>query len=277
MKKTKFLIICFLIIMSTSFVGCSLVDKGMIKLGFKNDDFEYINESKVDKIIIQSSRDAGFRFVVTDNSAITDIYDILSKGKIKDKRTSLDPDYIFEIHMGDEVKSYKYSVSVDERGVGNFYDDEKAYEISKNLDDTIIQNLSFIRKPRDFENVYYNTILKVIEKKKSELTGTEHKVGIDITGDVDCLKYMFSIDIKKFEKNLDKAIPNAKLIKNNADEFDTIITVKNKGYNSKIFKTTIIVDDKKDKIYETYYVEGNYEYKDWTITVSEPNTKPENW
>ncbi|MGG7179082.1 hypothetical protein ACQPU1_15980 [Clostridium paraputrificum] len=277
MKKTKFLIICLLIIISASFMGCSVVDKGMVKLGFRNDDFEYINENKVDKIIIQSSRDAGFRFVVTDNSAITDIYNILSKGKIKDKKTSLDPDYIFEIHIGDDVKSYKYSVSVDERGVGNFYDDEKSYEISKNLDETIIQNLSFIRKPRDFEKVYYNTILKVLEKKESELTGSEHKVGVDITGDVDCLKYMFSIDLKKFEKNLEKTVPNAKLIQNNMDEFDTVITVKNKGYNSKVFKTTITVDDKKDKIYETYYIEANYEYKDWTITVSEPNTKPENW
>ena len=277
MKKSKVLSIFLLLIISSSLVGCSIIDKSLVKLGFRNDDFEYIMENKVDKIIIQSSRDTGFRFVVTDNNAIKDIYDILSKGKIKESKTSLDPDYIFEVHIGEDVKSYKYAVSVDERDVGNFYDDNKAYEISKNLDDTIIQNLSFIRKPREFQNIYYNSILDVLKVKKDELTGSEHKVGIDITGDVDCLKYMFSVDLKKFEKDINKIIPNAQLIKNNSDEFDTVISVKNKGYSSKIFKTTIVVDDKKDKIYETYYVDGVYEYKDWTITVSEPNKRPDNW
>ena len=63
-------------------------------------------------------------------------------------------------HLGDEVKSYNYVVSIDERGVGNFYDENTAYLISKNLDETILQNLSTIRKPREFENIYYNTILK---------------------------------------------------------------------------------------------------------------------
>ena len=277
MKKSRVLSVFLLLIISASFVGCSMVDQGLVKLGFRNNDFEYMMENKVDKIIIQSSRDTGFRFVVTDNNAIKDIYDILAKGKIKENKTSLDPDYIFEVHIGEDVKSYKYAVSVDERGVGNFYDDNKAYEISKNLDDTIIQNLSFIRKPREFQNIYYNSILDVLKVKKDELTGSEHKVGIDITGDVDCLKYMFSVDLKKFEKDINKIIPNAQLIKNNANEFDTIISVKNKGYSSKIFKTTIVVDDKKDKIYETYYVDGIYEYKDWTITVSEPNKRPDNW
>lgn len=276
-KSIKLLSSILLIIGSLFFVGCSLVDNTMIKLGFRNSDFEYIKENKVDKIIIQSARDSGFRFVVTDTNAINDIYEILSKGDEKDEKTSLDPDYIFEVHIGEDVKSYKYVVSVDERGVGNFYDDNKAYEISKSLDDTILQNLSFIRKPREFRNIYYNSILDVLKVKKDELTSSEHKVGIDITGDVDCLKYMFSVDLKEFEKDVNKIIPNAQLIKNNADEFDTIISVKNRGYNSKLFKTTIVVDDKKDKIYETYYVDGIYEYKDWTITVSEPNKRPDKW
>ena len=277
MRKTKFLSLILIVIMSFSFVGCSLVDKGMIKLGLRNNDFEYIKENKVDKIIIQSARDAGFRFVVTDSSAILDIYNILSKGNIKDEKTSLEPDYIFEVHMGEDIKSYKYIVSVDERGVGNFYDEEKNYSISKNLDETILQNLSFIRKPREFQRIYYNSILDVLKLKKEELTQTQHKVGVDISGDVDCLKYIFSVDEKKFEKDLNELVPNTQLVTNNAEEFDTVITVKNKGYSSKKFKTTIVVDDKKDKIYETYYVEGNYEYKDWNIIVSEANKKPENW
>ena len=71
--------------------------------------------------------------------------------------------------MGDEVKSYNYVVSVDERGVGNFYDENNSYLVSKSLDDSITQNLSFIRKPREFEDIYYNSILQVLELKKDEL------------------------------------------------------------------------------------------------------------
>jgi hypothetical protein len=266
-----------IIIITTFLSGCSLIDKGMIKLNLKNNDFEYINQSKVDKIVIQSTRDSGFKFVITDSNAINDIYNILSKGKVKDEKTSLDADYNFEVYIGDEVKSYKYVVSVDERGVGNFYDDDTSYLISKNLDDTILQNLSTIRKPREFEDIYYNSILGVINKKKDELTATDNKVGVNISGDVDCLKYMFSVDLKSFEKNLNKAVPGTKLVNNDIADFDTVITVKNRGYSSKIFKTTIVVDNKKDKSYETYYVQGDYEYKSWKITVSEPNEKPKNW
>lgn len=277
MKKYRFTLISLFVLVCMSFTGCTLVDKTLISIGFKNSDFDYLTQNKVDKIIIQSSRDAGFRFIVNDQGAIQDIYNILSKGKEKDEKTSLNPDYYFDVYMGDEVKSYSYVVSVDERGVGNFFDENNSYLVSKSLDDSITQNLASTRKPRDFEDIYYNSILKVLETKKSELTSTEHKVGIDIAGDVDCLKYMFSVDLKKFEKDIDKAVPNAKLIENNSDEFDTIITVKNKGYSSKKFRTTITVDDKKDKIYETYYVVGNYEYKSWDIVVGNPGEKPDEW
>lgn len=276
-RKSRALSIILIIIMSFSLAGCTVFNSALEKVGLRNKDFDYIKDSKVDKIVIQSARDAGFRFVVTDNNAILDIYDILAKGKVKDEKTSLDPDYVFEVHIGEEVKSYKYVVSVDERGVGNFYDDEKSYSISKNLDDTILQNLSFIRKPREFQRIYYNSILEVLKVKKDELSNSNNKVGIDISGDVDCLRYMFSVDVKKFEKDISKVIADAKLVNNNADEFDTVITVKNRGYSSKKFKTTIVVDNKKDKIYETYYVEGTYEYKDWNIEVSEANKKPDNW
>jgi len=119
--------------------------------------------------------------------------------------------------------------------------------------------------------------LQVLELKKDELSKGDNKVGIDITGDVDCLKYMFSVDLKKFEKNLDKVVAGTKLINNNSEEFDTVITVKNKGYSSKKFRTVITVDNKKDKIYETYYVVGNYEYKSWDIYIGNPGEKPDEW
>ena len=276
MKKSKILLIAFVIIMSTLFSGCEAIDNGMVKLGLKNNDFEYIKENKVNQIIIQSTRDAGFRFVVTDKNAINDIYDIVSSGRIKESKSKLDADYIFDIYIGEEVKSYKYVVSASDSDTGNFYDDEKAYLISKNLDDTIIKNLSFVRKPRDFEDVYYKCILDVLEEKKDSLK-EDNKVGVNIAGDVDCLKYMFSIDLEQFKKDIDKILPGTTLVENNSDDFDTVITVKNRGYSSKVFKTTITVDDKKNKIYETYYVSAVYESKGWDIDIGEVNTKPENW
>jgi hypothetical protein len=266
-----------MIVMVSLLSGCDLIDNGLVKLNIKNTDFEYINENKVKKIVIQSTRDSGFKFVVNDSNAINDIYKILSKGKVKTEKTSLEPDYVFEVYIGDEVKSYNYVVSVDERGIGNFYDDSTTYLISKNLDDTILQNLSTIRKPREFENIYYNTILKVLEMDKDELTADGNKVGLDILGDVDCLKYMLSVDLKSFDSQLEALIPGIKIIKKDTNDFDTIINVKNRGYSSKVFKTAIVVDNKKNKSYKTYYVQGAFDYKSWEITVSDPNVKPENW
>ncbi len=277
MKKFRLLLLCLVVLLASSLSGCSLLNKGLVKLNLKNDNFNYIQENKVEKIIIQSTRDSGFRFIMNDNNAIEDVYRILSKGKIKEKKTSLDPDYLVEVYVGDEVKSYNYVVSVDERGVGNFYDEDNVYLISQKLDDTILSNLSTIRKPKNFEDIYYNSILEVLKVKKDVLNSGDNKVGININGDVDCLKYMFSVDIKTFEKNMNKLIPGATITQSDTSDYDTVVTVKNRGYSTKVFKTTIIVDDKVNKSYETYYVQGNYQNKSWNITVSEPNVKPENW
>lgn len=277
MKKFRLLALSLVILLASSLSGCTLLNKGLVKLNLKNNDFDYIKENKVEKIIIQSTRDSGFRFIMNDSGAIDDVYKILSSGKKKDKKTNLDPDYLVEVYVGDEVKSYNYVVSVDERGVGNFYDDDNVYLISQKLDDTILSNLSTIRKPKNFEDIYYNSILEVLKVKKDDLTSGNNKVGININGDVDCLKYMFSVDMKTFEKNMDKIIPGAVVTDSDTSEYNTVVTVKNRGYSTKVFKTTIIVDDKINKSYETYYVQGNYQNKSWNITVSEPNVKPNNW
>ena len=277
MKKFRLLALSLVVLLASSLSGCTLLNKGLVKLNLKNNDFDYIKENKVEKIIIQSTRDSGFRFIMNDSGAIDDVYKILSSGKKKDKKTNLDPDYLVEVYVGDEVKSYNYVVSVDERGVGNFYDDDNVYLISQKLDDTILSNLSTIRKPKNFEDIYYNSILEVLKVKKDDLTSSNNKVGININGDVDCLKYMFSVDMKTFEKNMDKIIPGAVITDSDTSEYDTVVTVKNRGYSTKVFKTTIVVDDKINKSYETYYVQGNYQSKSWNITVSEPNVKPNNW
>ena len=155
-----------LIVMMISVSGCTVSDNIAVKLNLRNDSFEYIKESKVDKIIIQNVRDSGFKFIVNDTQAIDDIYKILRKGKAVSEKSSLDPDYVFEVWIGDDVKTYNYIVGTNEKGKGNFYNDKEFFIVPKTLENTIMQNLSFIRKPRDFEYIYYQSILNVLKKKK---------------------------------------------------------------------------------------------------------------
>lgn len=277
MFKKKIVVLLLIIFTITSvLVGCSAYDKVASTLGIKNNDFEYIKQNKVDKIVIQSARDTGFRFIITESNAINDMYKLLSSGNKVSEHSSLDADYYFEIHMGDEIKKYNYIVGADERGKGNFFNDEECFSISNRLDDTIIQNLSFIRKPRNFQYVYYQTILSVLEAEKSRL-GDSDTIGINISGDIDCLKYILSTDLQQFEKDITKVVPNAKLIKDNSNEFDTIIKVKNRGYNSTIFKTMITVDDKKNKVFNTYYISAEYNFRNWDIDIGEVNKMPNEW
>ena len=278
MKKNKFSIIISTVLLTTSMMlsGCTFINDLEVKMNLKNEQFEYIKQNRVDKIVIQSVRDSGFRFVVNDSKAIDDIYKLLSEGSEVSKKSSFDPDYIFEVCIGEEIKKYQYVVGTNENDEGNFYNEDKAFSVSKNLENTIMQNLSVIRKPRDFQYIYYQSILKVIESKK-DILSNDNKVGIDIGGDADCLKYVFSVDLEEFKKNLNKTLPNVDLVDNNSEDFDTVIKVKNRGYNSTIFKTLITVDNKKDKSFESYYIVAEYNYKDWDIKVSEPNKVPQDW
>ncbi|WP_315070388.1 hypothetical protein [uncultured Clostridium sp.] len=279
MKKNKFSIIVLAILIITSMMlsGCDFINNVEVKLNLKNQKFDYIKRNRVDKIVIQSVRDSGFRFIVNDSKAIDDIYDILSDGSEVSQKSSLAPDYIFEIYTGDEVKKYQYVVGENEKGTGNFYDENDAFSVPKNLENTIMENLSFIRKPRDFNYIYYQSILKVIETKKDSLADGS-KVGIDIQGDTDCLKYVFSTDLEEFKKNLNAELPNSDLVDKNPEDFDVIVKVKNRGFNTTLFKTLITIDNKKDKSSENYYVIAEYNYnKDWDIKVSEPGKVPQDW
>jgi len=278
LRNNKFSIIVLAVLLTTSIMlsGCTFIDNLEVKMKLKNEQFEYIKQNRVDKIVIQNGRDSGFKFVVTDDKAITDIYKILADGKEVSKKSSLDPDYVFEVYIGEEIKKYQYVVGDNDSDTGNFYDDDKAFSVPKNLENTIMQNLSFIRKPRNFEYIYYQSILKVIQNKKDALSKVK-KVGVDINGDTDCLKYIFSVDLEQFKKNLNNMLPNMALVNNNYGDFDTVIKVKNRGYNSTIFKTLITVENKTDKSSERYYIMAEYNYKDWDIKISEPNKVPQGW
>lgn len=274
-KKFKIhILLMILVTMSIFFVGCTPIDNLQKKFGLKNNYFEYLNTNNVDKISIQSTRDPGFKFIVTEDNAIKDMYTLLSKAEVSETKSDLEADYIFEFNLGDEIKSFYYVVGINE---GNFYNDEIVFSVSKRLDEGIIKNLSVIRKPREFDYIYYESILELLDILKGKVSLADYKVGINIQSDVECLKYVFSIDLQKFIESAKKIVPNIELVKNNEEEFDIVLTLNNRGYDSTNYKSKITVNNKKDKIVDEYFVTGINEYKEWDITISEPNDPPKGW
>lgn len=158
---------------------------------------------------------------------------------------------------------------------GNFYNDGNTFSVSKRLDEVIIKNLSFIRKPRDFDYIYYQSILEILQQVSKTENINDYKVGVNISGDIDCLKYVFSTDIISFLDKAKQIIPNVELVKNNEADFDMVITVKNRGYDSSNFKTLITVKNKKENTEDKYYVSAVNEFKEWNIEVLE--SKPKGW
>lgn len=267
----RHILLGFLIICILNFSGCTAIESIEKKLGLKNDYFDYLNSSDVEEISIQSIRDPSFKFIVTDESAIKEMSNLLSKAKISENKSALEPDYKFEFDLGDEIKEFYYVVGTDE---GNFYNDENIFSVSKRLDEGIIKNLSFIRKPRDFDYVYYQSILDVLQtaSKKSDINN--YKVSINIKGDVDCLKYVFSTDLNTFIEKAKQIIPNVEMSNNN-DDFDIVVTVKNRGYDSTNFKTLVTITNKMENTESKYYVVAVNEFKEWNIDILE--SKPDNW
>lgn len=275
-KTTKGLIAALMVILSVNLSSCGVIDN--IKRGFKNDNSYFDNVGQVDQISIQSIRDESFKFLVTDEKAIVNMYNLLSKAKTSEIKSDLQPDYIFEIKMGDEVKKYNYVVGAYE---GNFYNDEMSFTVSKRLDEGILNNLSVIRKPRDFEYIYYQPILDVIDQLSNTLDYKSKKVGVDIKGDVDCLKYIFSTDLESFLKKAEKTAPNIEIIDNNESDFDIIIRIKNRGHSTTEYKSNITVEDKKENTQYYYYIVGENEYKEWNINIYTEDNLPKdvekNW
>jgi len=269
----RYILLGFLIIGILNFSGCTIIESIEKKLGLKNDYFDYLNSNDVEQISIKSIRDPSFKFIVTDESAINEMSNLLSKSKISENKSTIDPDYKFEFDLGDgEVKEFYYVVGTDE---GNFYNDENIFSVSKRLDEGIIKNLSVIRKPRDFDYIYYQSILDVLQivNKKSDINN--YKVGINIKGDVDCLKYVFSTDLNIFIEKAKKIVPNVEMTNNNNSDFDVVFTVKNRGYDTTNFKTLITVTNKDKNTESKYYVVAVNEFKEWNIDVLE--SKPDNW
>ena len=273
-RKAKVTLLSIFLVIMTILGGCNPIESIEKKFGIRNEYFEFLNNNNVSKISIQSTRDPGFKFIVTEDSAIKNMYQLLAKSKVSESKSTLDPDYIFEFQIGEEVRNFYYVVGSDE---GNFYNDNDIFTTSKRLDEGIIQNLSFIRKPRDFDYIYYQSILDVLNVIKDKIKLSDYNIGINIQGDIECLKYVFSIDLKSFLEKARKIAPNIDLVKNNDENFDLVITVKNRGYDSTNYKTKITVNDRIQKYTDEYFITAVNEFKEWNIKVSEANNKPKDW
>lgn len=273
-KYRKYGVTMLLFTILVSLSGCTTVDKIEKKLGWKTEYFEYLTSDNVEQVSIQSTRDLGFKFIVTEEATKKEIYNFLSKAKISETKNSLDPDYIIEFVLDEEVQKFYFVV---DDGGGNFYNDDGIYTVSKSLVDSVIQNLSFTRKPKYFESIYFDSIEEVLRLTKNSLENTDVSVGINIQGDVDCLKYVYSDDIENFLSSARKVFSNVNMVENNLSDFQVVLTVKNRGFDTTTYKTAITVTNKEENTEHTYYVVAYYEYKNWNVTVSEPDVKPSNW
>ncbi|WP_163192746.1 hypothetical protein [Clostridium thermarum] len=266
-------ILTLTLIMLTASVGCSKIDQLKLKVGLKNNDFEYIKDNKADKIIIQSTRDKGFRFIVTDKRTIRELYEILSSAKKVEQKSSLEPDYIFEIHEGGTIHTFNYITGIDKNDYGNLYNEENTYIVSKRIDYDIIKNLWNYRAPREFKTTYYGSIISFLEQYGSNITKNSSNVGIDLSQDIEAAKYMLSLDIEEFKENLAETMSTAKLVEKNSDQFDVLVTVKTQGYKTTVYKAIITVYDKKDNSETKYYINNVHENGEWEIRVTD--TKPD--
>nr|WP_272507443.1 hypothetical protein [Clostridium aestuarii] len=241
----------------------------------KNKDFEYIKEGKINKVIIQNVRDKGFTFIVTDKSSIKELYDILSEAKEVENKITLESDYVLEFQESHhEVHKFNYIAGLDKTDAGNLYGDDKIYIVSKRLDDDIMKNFWNIRRPKEFKDVYYKSIIMALKEYRKSLNGNE-KIGIDMD-DQYASKFILTMDLEEFKEGLSS---NEEIIRDdNTNKYDVIMNITTEGYKSEIYKCIITFYYKQDKKETKYYFTNKYDEDigAWQFTLS-VDKKPENF
>lgn len=264
-KKIRVLFVLLIFVFNSTFVGCKSVEEMKIKFGMRNKDFEYMKQGKVSKVVIQNIRDKGFTFIVTDKNSIEDLYKIVSSGKAVDKNTSLEPDYNIEFYEGiDKVHRFKYIAGLDKSDAGNFYGDNKVYIVSKRLDDDIINNFSSLRIPREFQSVYYTSIIKAIDDYNKTFSNNE-KIGLDMN-DEEAAKFILTMDMEEFKEKLPK---NSEIVKNDdRDKYNVTMDIITEGYTKDIYKCEFTFLNKKTKKETKYYFINKYEFNSWNFNMT---------
>jgi hypothetical protein len=270
-RRCLFLVVFLMFCLFSS--GCSKIDELEVKAGLRNTDFEYIKQGKIQKIVIQSTRDPGFRFIVTDPNHIKELYDILSTAKTASKKSSLEPDYTFDMYEGSsKVHKFSYVVGLDRTDSGNFYSNNKIYIVSKRIDSETIDTFWNIRKPKDFKDVYYGSIIETLNQywKNNNQNKT---VGVNLNDDVDSAKFILSTDLEDFNNDLSSKFKNITLANKDKENYDVWATVKTQGYKSNLYKATITFWDKNEKSEKKYYIFDKYDTGRWNIRVSQNKPK----
>lgn len=272
-KRIQLIFIIFIITLSSTLTGCATLDDAKLRFGMKNKDFEYINEGRINKVVIQNRRDKGFTFIVTDKNAIKDLYDIMSGAKEVKNKITLEPDYTLEFHEGiNNVHKFNYVAGLDKKDAGNLYSDDKIYIVSKRLDDDIIKNFWNIRTPKEFKNVYYGSMLKAVEDYRKSI-GSEKKIGIDID-DEEVAKFILTMDLEDFKENLSS---NTELVKNyDRNKYDVTMDIETQGYKTDIYKCIITFYDKAAKKETKYYFVNKYQINSWKFSFTK-DKEPENF
>lgn len=245
--KRKYIFLLVLLILCFLSSGCSSIDDLEVKMGLKNRDFEYIKQGKIQKIVIQNVRDKGFRFMVTDQNAIKELYDILSTAKIANKKSSLEPDYIFEMDEGNnKIHKFNYVAGLDKTDSGNLYSDNKIYIVSKRIDNDIMENFWTIRKPKDFKEVYYGSISNTLSQylKDKNKSGS---IGVNVKDDVEAAKFILSTDLEDFKSDLNSKFKNVSIEDKDEQNYDINMTIKTQGYKSTLYKAIVVFWDRAEK------------------------------
>lgn len=271
-----------LLVFCVFLTGCNFVNNINVKLGLKNTDFDYMKQGKINKIVIQSTRDRGFRFIVTDKTAVSDLYSILSSAKQVQEKSALKPDYIFEMYEGDnKIHKFNYIAGLDKKDGGNLYSDDKIYIVSSRIDNDIIKYFWNISIPKDFKKIYYkNTIIKAIKEYAKYYKATYNKnvssIGIDLDDDVYIQKFILSSEVDNFKEDLAKEVPYAYLIKDiNNDNSDITMTIKTQGYKLTLYKASITFSNNKDKSEKKYYILNESNKGIWITNIYDEKTKPD--
>lgn len=267
-KRMNMFFILMILIGIFLLCGCSKLDQLEVKAGLKNSDFEYIKQGKVKEITIQSTRDQGFKFVVTDQDTIKDLYNILTSAKKVSKKSSLQPDYTLEI-IESNNKSHKffYIAGLDKDEAGNLYNGKQVYIVQKRIDNNIINSFWNIRMPpSNFTEVYYGSIIETLNKYFKD---KDKKIGINFNEDIDAARFILSEDLEEFKSDLTDKFKNANIGNNDKEKYDVWVTVKTEGYKTTLYKATVKFWDAKKKSEKVYYIKDVYENGRWNVTISE--------
>ncbi|MFH5836584.1 hypothetical protein ACHAL6_10980 [Proteiniclasticum sp. C24MP] len=270
-KTSKKNILVLLVLAVLILGGCTRLDSLKVKYGFRNTDFEFMNSQEISKIIIQSTRDKGFRFIVTDKSTITGLYESLSTAKKVEEIISHEPDYVFEIHdMEGHIIYYNYVAGVSDQEQANFYNEEGSYAVTDRIDNNLIQNLYTIRKPKFFQEIYYGSFIDLIKTVKEEYNGKS--VGIKFYDDIETLKYQLSRDIEVFRE---EALKEGAVVLSHGETADVVLEVNTQGYTTIVFKAVVTLKMNAEYVKKDYYILGNYvnDMEGWETIISD--TKPE--